>query len=154
NTRKWGSWSLPRTCVPLLQIRYQIRIILRASGDLDHRNPHLSGKEVLRVGTLVRVATPAAVVLDHQVHLLDAFLPHDVLVLPPGGHGYVLLVDPFLAIEDRAGAAVAVALAVIWNVAESPCGWLTALGLFNDFGADVDRPISIVHGRCPVARAI
>src|SRR4051812_40969863 len=100
------------------------------------------------------MARTSAVILDHQIHLLDAFTPQDGLVLPPGIHGHVLPIYAFLAIEHGAGAAVAVALAAIWDVAERPDSGLSARGFFDNLGADMDGSVAVVHRRSPIARAL
>ena len=52
----------------------------------------LVGKNFSVVGAGVGVAAAAAVVLDDEVHFLDAFAPDDVVVLPELRHGDVLFI--------------------------------------------------------------
>ena len=137
-----------------MEVRHQARVVGRSRRYLDHRDAHLRREEVFRISPLVRMPAAPAVVLDHQVHLLDPFGPHDRLVLPPRSHRHVLLVNPLLAVNHRTGAAVAVTLAAIGDVAQRPCRRLSARGLLDHLRAYVDRSIPIIHRRRPVARTV
>src|SRR5437870_2309094 len=64
------------------QIGNETGIVLRSRGHLDHGDAHFGRKELLGIGTLVDVTTSAAVILHHEVHLLDALGPDDRIVLP------------------------------------------------------------------------
>src|SRR5947207_14729062 len=69
--------------VPARKIRHQVRIVGRACRYLDHRDAHFGREEVFRIRALVRMAAAPARVLDDQIHLLDAFGPHNGFVFPP-----------------------------------------------------------------------
>src|SRR5262249_31927508 len=114
----------------------------------------LGGEELFVVGALVGVALAAAVILDDEVHFLDAFAPDDVVVLPELRHGDVLLIHTGLLVNVGADAAVAMILAFVWYVADAPGGGLAAGGLFDDFEAHVHGAVAIVHRRGPVLRAL
>src|SRR5262245_27937101 len=143
-----------RLLLRLGQIRNEAEIIFCACGDLDHRNPHLGREELLVIGPLVGVAAAAAAVLDHQVHLLDAFRPDDRVVLPERLHRDVLFVNALFLVQVGARAAVAVLLALVGNVAERPRGRLAAGGLLDDLGADVHGPVAIIDWLPPALGAI
>jgi hypothetical protein len=100
------------------------------------------------------MAVAAAVVLDNQMHLLDAILPDDVVVLPEGGHLHVLLVDPLLAVNVGAGASVAGLLALVRDVTQRPGGGRAALGFLDHLGADVNGAVPVIDRLHPVLGAI
>src|SRR5262249_32927112 len=131
------------------QVRDQFRVVLRPLGDLDHGDPHLGREELLRVGPLVDVARAPAVVLHHQVHLLDPLLPDDAVVLPEVGHLHVPLVHALLLVDLRARAAVPGLQPLVRDVAQRPGGRRAAVRLLDHLGPDVDRTVPVVDRRRP-----
>src|SRR5579862_4093670 len=65
-------------------------------------------------------------------------------------HRDVLLEDAFIRVRTRIGAAVAVALAVVRDVAEAPLRRLAAIGPVQHLGADVHGTIAVVYRTRPV----
>ena len=60
------------------------------------------------IRTFVGMPRTAAVVFDHQVHLLDAFAPHDRVVFPEVFHRYIFFVHARLEIDVGPQATVAI----------------------------------------------
>lgn len=90
------------------------------------------------------------IVLQAQVHLFDALAPDDVIVLPKAGHTDVLLHQSLLRVRPRADTSVAVVLAFVRDVTNTPTGRLPTLWLFEDFQPEMDGAISIIHRCRPV----
>ena len=96
----------------------------------------------------------SAAVLQDEVHFLDAFAPDEAVVLPELRHGDVFLIHAGLLVNVGADTAVAVVLAFVRNVADTPHGRLTAGGFLQNFEADMHGPIAVVHGDGPVFGAL
>ena len=134
------------------QTRHQLGIVFCAGGDLDEGHADLGGEELFGVGA--GVGFGAGAVLDDEVHLLDAFAPDDVVVLPELRHGDVLFMHAGLLVSADADAAVAVVLALVGDVTDAPGGGLAAGGFLDDFEAHMHGAVAVVHGGGPVLRAL
>ena len=88
-----------------------------------------------------------SICLMPSLQMMESFSQNEVI-------GHVFFVNAFFAIEVGAGAAVAVFLALIRDVADGPGGGLAAGRFVDDFGADVDGAVSVIDGRGPVFGAI
>src|SRR5262249_5088874 len=110
--------------------------------------------ELLVIGALMGMALAPTVILDDQIHLLDSFRPDNRVILPERLHRHILLVHPFFAINDRSGAAVAVLLPLVRDVAQRPGRRFVPLWLLDDLGTDVDRSVPIVRRAGPVLGTI
>jgi hypothetical protein len=149
-------WSNARTLVAASagQVGYEAGIVLGAGGDLNHGDPHLGREELFVIGPLVGVSAAAAAVLDDEVHLLDPFGPDDRIVFPERRHRDVPLIHALVTVNHRAGAAVAVLLALVGNVTDGPGRRLAASGFFDNFGADMDGAVAIIDRTGPILGAV
>lgn len=132
--------------------RKESGIILRALRHLDQRHAYLRGEELLGIGTLVCVEV--FVVFEHEVHLLDALIPEDVVVLPELRHVEILLDHTRLGIRARADAAVAVILAFVRDVSHAPRRGLVACWFFEYFEAQMSGAVAVIDRRRPVLRPL
>src|SRR4051812_19595620 len=98
------------------------------------------------------VAVSTASILNDEIHLFDSFRPDDRVILPEGFHRHVFLIYSLFAIKIGAGATVAVALSFVWDVANGPCGGLTACRLFDDFRTNVNGAVAVIDRSGPIAR--
>ena len=106
------------------------------------------------IGALVRVAASAAVVFDDQVHLFDAFVPEDLIVLPEFGHRCVGLVEAGLFVDGGVETAVAALLSFVRDVADAPRGRLAAGGLFEGFEPEMGGAVAVVQRGGPILGAL
>ena len=134
------------------QIRHQLGVVFCAGGDLDEGHAELGGEELFGVGA--GVGFDSFAVLDDEVHLLDAFAPDDVVVLPELRHGDVLFMHARVLVSANADAAVAVVLPFVGDVTDAPGGGFAAGGFLEDFEAHTDGAVAVVHGGGPVLRAL
>src|SRR5437588_2102987 len=96
------------------------------------------------------MSTATTIVLHDEMHFLDSFRPDNGIVLPEGGHFHVLLVHAFFTVDHGAGAAVAILLTLVRDIAQRPGGWLAARRLLDDLRADVDGTVAVIHRMRPV----
>ena len=100
------------------------------------------------------VPLTAAVVLDHQVHLLDPLFPDDRPVFPELGHRHVALINPRLAVNAGAHAAIAIALTLVGNIADRPSRRCCTRWLVKHLQPNMGCAVAIIDRRGPILGAV